>query len=150
MIGRPGTIQTTTRRGGRTFIRLSVAVLALCLLHHLLMATLGHAIVMGALHEGGSGVAHAPVASMQGARNVGGHVGQGMPSIPMPLLGDCPAQQAVLPLLLLVPLLLGLVLLSGPRGVFVEDSRSLRPLDRAFSPPLSPQRRRALLQVFTI
>ncbi len=100
VIGRAGVIRMMTRRDGRIFTRLCMAVLALCLLHHLLMATLGHALVMGPSHDGGMIAPHVQPIMLLDARDPGTAAGHQMPSLPLPLLGDCPAQQAVFPLLM--------------------------------------------------
>jgi len=127
--GRAGAMRMVARRDGRMVARLCAVVFALCLLHQLLMTTLGHALVMGPLHDGGMIAAHAQPAAMLDARDAGASAGHPMPAVPVPLLGDCPAQQAVFPLVLVLTLLFGLAVLAP-----------LRP----------PRQRRALLQVFTI
>lgn len=132
------------------FARGCVAVLALCLLHHLIMATLGHALVMGAAHDGGVRAPHARPAAMVGAGAAGPVAGHGMPPVPLPLLGDCPAQQAVFPLLMVLTLLLGLALLLGERGGGGFAICRARPARLVSAPLMPPRQRRALLQVFTI
>ncbi len=137
----------TTRCDGRTFTRLCAAVLALCILHHLLMSTLGHALVMGSPHDGGMTAPHAQPAAMLNGRDADAPAGRQLPSMPMPLLGDCPAQQGVFPLLIVLTLLLGLAVPTGERG---GRERRSRPPRSVLVPLLPPQQRRALLQVFTI
>ncbi len=132
------------------FARLCADVLALYLLHHLIMATLGHAFVMGPLHDGGMIDSHAQPVAMLDARDPGPAAGHEMPSLPLPLLGDCPAQQAVFPLLLALTLLLGLALLTVEQGGRGAAARRARPSRAVLAPLLPPQQRRALLQVFTI
>ena len=150
VIGRAGVIRMMTRRDGRIFTRLCMAVLALCLLHHLLMATLGHALVMGPSHDGGMIAPHVQPIMLLDARDPGTAAGHQMPSLPLPLLGDCPAQQAVFPLLMVLTLLLGLALLAGEQGRFGSAIRRARSSRLVLTPLMSPQQRRALLQVFTI
>lgn len=150
VLGRAGVIRMMTRRDGRIFTRLCMAVLALCLLHHLLMATLGHALVMGPSHDGGMIAPHVQPIMLLDERDPGTAAGHQMPSLPLPLLGDCPAQQAVFPLLVVLTLLLGLALLAGEQGGCGSAIRRARPSRLVLAPLMSPQQRRALLQVFTI
>ncbi len=150
VIGRAGVIRMMTRRDGRVFTRLCMAVLALCLLHHLLMTTLGHALVMAPSHDGGMIAPHAQPVMLLDARDPGTAAGHQMPSLPLPLLGDCPAQQAVFPLLVVLTLLLGLALLSGEQGGCGSAIRRARPSRLVLAPLMPPRQRRALLQVFTI
>jgi len=127
-----------------------MAVLALCLLHHLLMATLGHALVMGPSHDGGMIAPHVQPIMLLDARDPGTAAGHQMPSLPLPLLGDCPAQQAVFPLLMVLTLLLGLALLAGEQGRSGSAIRRARSSRLVLTPLMSPRQRRAVLQVFTI
>jgi len=130
--------------------RLCAVVFALCLLHQLLMTTLGHALVMGSLHDGGMIAAHAQPAAMLDARAPGTIAGHSMPVVPVPLLGDCPAQQAVFPLVLVLTLLFGLAVLAGAPGGCGAVGRRARPPRAVLAPLMPPRQRRALLQVFTI
>lgn len=149
MIGRASVMRMMTRPGGRTFTRLCMAVLALCLLHQLIMATLGHALVMGSTHNSGMIAPQAqPAAMLDDARDLGAATEHQMPSLP--LLGDCPAQQAVFPLLMALMLLLGLVMLAVEQGGRDAAARRARPSCAVLAPLMPPQQRRALLQVFTI
>jgi hypothetical protein len=132
------------------FTRLCMAVLALCLLHHLLMVTLGHALVMGSSHDGGMIALHMPPVMMLDVRDLGTVAGHQLPSLPLSFLGDCPAQQAVFPLLMVLALLLGLVLLAGGQGAHGARRPQARPSRLVLAPLMPPQQRRAMLQVFTI
>lgn len=139
----------TMRRRGRGLLLLSMAVLGLCVAHQVFMATLAHAILMGPLHERGVVAAAPPVASALGEPTMDGPGDRPLPSSPEPLLGDCPAQQAVIPLLLLLSLLLGVLTWRGGAPWLPARPRSHPPHE--MPPPLLPPRqRRALLQVFTI
>lgn len=143
-------LRVLTRQGERTFVRVSAVVLTLSILHHLLMTTLGHAFVMGSLRDNGMITPYAQPAAMLDVRNPGTSAEGRLPSTPMPLMGDCPAQQAVFPLLLLLALLLGLALSTSTQERREDVARRLR-LPREMVPPLMPpQQRRALLQVFII
>jgi hypothetical protein len=71
------------------------------------------------------------------------------PTAPRSVLDGCPVAQATLPgalLLLLLTFLLG----TQTRGVALTTPRSWWQLLRDPPPPLAPDRRRALLQVFLI
>lgn len=127
-----------------------MAVLTLSILHHLLMTTLGHAFVMGSLHDNGMITPHAPPAAMLDVRDPGASAEQRLPSMPMPLMGDCPAQQAVFPLLLMLALLLVLALPTGKQEGREVAARCTRPPGEVLPPLMPPQQRRALLQVFII
>lgn len=75
---------------------------------------------------------------------------EGRPVGPQPLLGDCPAQRAVLPLFLLLLLLLLLVSHRCQGKASVADVGTLCRWQHRISlpPPLAPARRRAVLQIF--
>ena len=142
-----------TRRGeggtgrGRQFVALCALVLALWVGHQFLMASERHAAVMDLTH-GWAGLAP-PAAALDGAlaAHADGLGPERMPGRPMPLLGDCPAERTLVPVLLLL-LLLGAALGSGwpwPGGAAMPGgSLATRP------PPLPAARRRALLQIFRI
>lgn len=138
------------RRGGRLgrgLVLMCMLVLALCVTHQLLMASERHAMVMGPLHER---VFPAPVA-VSGATmpDASDPIEERRPRAPQPILGECPAQQAILPLLLMVLLLAGACLWVGRASLLPADSRAWsRSLRDFLPPPLAPARRRALLQVF--
>lgn len=100
---------------------------------------------MGAMPVAGSIARFVPVPSPR--RDVTGQ--EGNPVTPRSVLGDCPAQQAIPPLILL--LLLLIVLLRILAAWPCADS-AVRTWCRRFTlpPPLNAARRRALLQVFLI
>ena len=126
-------------------------VLALLLAHVALMAGERHGEVMGPLHGHAASRSAAPVlVAPEAVGTTGGGVvtPEPAPHAPPASLGDCPARQAVLPLLVLLFLLVG-----TPRLFAVQPGGAgpfARPWGSRFSlpPPLAPARRRALLQVF--
>ncbi len=126
-------------------------ILTLLLAHQALMISERHAEVMGSLR--GHTVSRSAPSTPMGARVAGvaddrAVATEPAPHVPPVSLGECPAQQAVLPLLLL------LLLLSGAlRRFAIRPARGAVPYtrargDRFLPPPLAPARRRALLQVF--
>ena len=117
-------------------------VLALCLAHQLLMASEQHAAVM---EPTSARFALAPLALP--AAEGSGHGGLRLPEPSMPLLGDCPAQQAILPVLLAL-LVLGCLVGACSWPALLTPCVSLERAPSAHGPPLSAARRRALLQVF--
>lgn len=113
------------------------------LAHAALMTTEQHAAVMDTTHALHAGVATA--AQMIGiAHRADSEIGE--EQVPTTILDACPAQQAILPLLLLVVLLL---FASGQLG---QGGASLRQRQPVAAPllPLTLQRRLAFLQVFLI
>ena len=113
-------------------------VLLLIVTHVALMTTERHIDAMGPLMDGSPAAA----AAGQGDRS-----GEGVPEEPHhPVLGDCPARQAVLPLLLILLALGGLVALRST--ISHDTGHQLGWHPRLSPPPLAPARRRALLQVF--
>lgn len=151
--GRSG-LMGTARRGEnnaglrRHFVALCAAVVVLCIGHQLLMASDRHATVMGSAHGWTGGTL--PAAPLAGAMGVhrADLASERVPEMPLPLLGDCPAQQAVVPLLLLLVLLIG-----GTGGWWMvpgAGGAACRLPVRSLPPPLPPAKRRALLQVFRI
>lgn len=136
---------------GRGFIALCALVLALCVAHQLLMASERHAAVMesaparAAAAEGRA----TPFAALLDGVGVPGP--EMPPGMPIPLMGDCPAQQAIVPALLLLDLLLGVAIWGGgPPVLLGADPVRPRMHGRTLAPPLSPVRRQALLHVFRI
>lgn len=117
---------------GRELVPLCALVLALCVAHQFLMASERHAAVMGPAGPQ-SAMATSGLLAAAGPRHGGVHG----PEQPVSVMGDCPAQQAVIPLLLLALLALGLLARPLPW-----------PAPGAHGPPLAPAQRRALLQVF--
>jgi hypothetical protein len=130
--------------------RCCAVVFLLVVTHVALMTSERHATVMGvqmgALSPAGIIARLVPDTSpRQGAADHGDG-----PAIPHSVLGDCPAQQAVPPLILLL-LLLIIALLRLPAAWLCADS-AVRIWCRRFTlpPPLTAARRRVLLQVFLI
>ncbi len=141
------------RRGnerlGHGLVLLCMLVLAFCVTHQLLMASERHATVMGPLHQGA--MSSFPLASPAAiAMSIVGEAGNGpLSRTPRPVMSECPAQQAVIPLLLVLGLLVGVLLRPGralPLSAGLPAwSRGVRDF---LLPSLAPARRRALLQVF--
>lgn len=144
-----------TRRGegdagrGRQFLALCALVLALWIGHQFLMASERHAAVMDLTH--GRAALASPVAALEGAlaAHADGLGPERMPEQPMPLLGDCPAEQALVPVLLLL-LLLGATIGSGWPWSLGAAMPGQFLATRPPPPPLLAARRRALLQIFRI
>lgn len=133
---------------GHGFIALCLFVLALCLMHQFLMASERHAAVMPPSQVGFM-ASTGPTIAVPGTLLVHDPVGQPVPP-PPPLMGDCPAQQGILPFLLLLSLLLGAVFYAS-RLLARSSAQGLSSAPRHQIPPLlPPAQRRALLQVFTI
>lgn len=122
-------------------------VLGILLSHHALMLTEGHAEVMGPQHGalGASALTSpGPVADVQIGHD------QPAPTDPHALLGDCLAQQGVLPgLTLLLLLAATLAALLTNRGAALRAAPTYLPLP-SHPPSRPPAARRALLQVFLI
>jgi hypothetical protein len=125
-------------------------VLGLCLTHQLFMATEQHATVIGSVHERGT---LRPL-GVHAALSAGPH---GAPAEPGPpahhtTLGECPAQRAVLPVLLAMLALAGALLALRRDRRRLVNHEHLRGWQRGLVPPALPPlpatRRRALLQVF--
>ena len=136
-------------RHGRVPLLASLAALALFAVHLALLTGERHGPATGPLHgrvDSASVASHAtPSAAPHATEELGHHSRH-------TVLGGCPAQQAILPLLWAALALLGAVLARRGRrhGSAGPDGPPARP--RAFPPavppPLQPARRRALLQVF--
>lgn len=139
-----------TRRAGRGLAVLCMIVLALCVTHLMLMASERHAAVMWPLHEQSMAPVEAAAdATIARADGVEAHE-RPAPPAPVPLMGDCPAQQGIIPLLLALSLLLG-AWVWGTTLVSRRDARHRPSSPRHGIPPLlPPPQRRALLQVFRI
>ena len=146
-----GAVEGSGAAARRTLTPACLLILALLLAHVALMADERHAEVMGPLHghAASRSADPAPVAAKFGGATGGGAVApEPAPHVPPASLGECPARQAVLPLLVLLFLLVGtprlLAVQPGGAGPFA------RPWGSRFSlpAPLAPARRRALLQVF--
>jgi hypothetical protein len=142
-----GNGQQVGRWVGRRVTLCCTLVLLLLAAHAALMASVQHVAVMGPLMGAVSlpGITEPPGDTGATHRDADG--GKGAPAAPHPVLGDCPAQQAVLPLLLV---LLALGSLVALRTTATRDTGHLLSWHLCFSlpPPLAPARRRALLQVF--
>lgn len=136
-----------TSTGGRSKQRLLLAsgVVALLLVAHVtLMASERHATVMTPLHEQFSATLPMPVAA-----HVAAHAAFQSPApAPFHLIGDCPGQAAVVPLLLLLLALAGMKIGAGRTlRLAVTSSLGFRsPIP--VLPPVAAHRRRALLQVY--
>ena len=137
------------RLGGGLWL-VCLLVLGLCVTHQLFMATERHAAVMGPVHERGTPW---PI-GVRAALSLEPH---GAPEEPGPpshhtTPGECPAQRAVLPVLLAMLVLAGALLALRRDRRRLVDRERLRGLLRGLAvpvpPPLPPTRRRALLQVF--
>lgn len=118
----------------------SLFVAFLLMTHIALMTTEEHAAAMGATHSLHSGALQAIAATAASHHNTGEH------QAPTTVLDDCPAQQAILPLLLLVALTLLATGATGWRPIFPRQHH--RVSDPPF--PLTVPRRLALIQVFLI
>ena len=137
------------RLGGGLWL-VCLLVLGLCVTHQLFMATERHAAIMGPVHERGTPW---PI-GVHAALSLEPH---GTPKEPGPpshhtTLGECPAQRAVLPVLLAVLALAGALLARRRGRRRLSRSTGLRGWLRGQAlptlPSLSPTHRRALLQVF--
>jgi hypothetical protein len=116
-------------------------VILLVVAHIVLMASERYDATIGPIVVG------AVVPAAVGAAHGDARAGEHAPDAPHPVVGGCSAQQAVLPVLLLLLALGALVALraAAPRGRRSPLAWHVRfPLP----PPLAPARRRALLQVF--
>ena len=123
-------------------------VLLLLVTHLALMTTERHAAVMGPLVSAGPEPAVLGASGQAAAAHGSVGIGEKTPEEPhRPVLGDCPAQQAILPLLLVLLVLGGLVT-SRPMLSRATGRPSGWHLRLPLPPPLAPARRRALLQVF--
>jgi hypothetical protein len=125
-------------------------VLALVLTHAALMATDHHSVAMEPL----SALTEVTDWSVDllATLGAGGHEHSSgrerMPAAPHPVLGDCPAQQAVLPLLLVLVILVALAFARGGTTLVASGLPRHWPAWWSLPPPLPASRRRALLQVF--
>ena len=137
-----------SRRSNRGLVLGCLFVLALLLTHVALMASERHGEVMGPPPAGIASTIEAAGAMIaKGVPHKDTSAGGRAPALPHSTLGDCPAQQAVLPLLLL------LLVLAGLPRLHVAAPRATAPLlgwraRFVLPPPLAPARRRAFLQVF--
>lgn len=123
-------------------------VLLLLVTHLALMTTERHVAVMGPLM--GAGPAPAALGPLGQATAAPWAVGSGedTPEAPhRPVLGDCPVQQAIMPLLLVLLILGGLIALRSVLSCEIGRPSGWH-LRHPLPPPLTPARRRALLQVF--
>jgi hypothetical protein len=125
----------------------SLLVLGLIVTHLALMTTERHAEVMGPLHAafGTIGMASPGIAEVEAP----GHQ-QHAPAAPDMVFGNCPAQQAVFPALLLLLFLAATIALISAPGDNIRRALNGRVLTLGQPPPLAPAQRRALLQVFLI
>lgn len=134
---------TVGRRKQRLLLVSSVVVLLLAA-HVTLMASERHAPVMARLHDGFAATLTMPLAVPLATHAAP----QSPPLAPHHLMGDCPAQVAVVPLLLL---LLALVGAGGSAGGTLRRAATNRRGFRSSTPVLpcvAAHRRRALLQVY--
>lgn len=122
-------------------------VFLLVVTHIILMASERHAAVMSPQMGASSPMAAVPRILPQAAAHDASEDGR-QPAPHHTMLGDCPAQQTVPPLFLLLLILMALLRRLLPitplatRPVWAWQCRFSLP------PPLDPARRRALLQVF--
>lgn len=137
----------STSTVGRCKQRLLLAsgVVALLLVAHVtLMASERHASVMTGLHEQFSATLTIPVV----AHMVAHGVAQSPAPAPLHLMGDCPGQAAIVPLLLLLLALVGMSTgAGGPPRLAVTNHLEFRSSIPVL-PPVAAHRRRALLQVY--
>lgn len=142
--------QWRDRQCGRWLGLCYVSALLLIVTHVALMATERHWVMMGPqMHAttptGNSAVLVPDDAIIQSDPDHGG-----APTTPRSVLGDCPAQQALPPLFLLLVLLLAMLLAVPPILTADRDVPHGWHHRSSSTPPLAPARRRALLQVFLI
>lgn len=137
-------------RRGDALVLMCLLVLALCLTHQLLMVTARHLTVMGPLHERGI-LSPSPAPTAMTILSGAGELNSlHLPVVPQPMTGECPAQQAIVPVLLVLILLAVFLRLGrGPALPTVSRYPAFGLCD-FLPPPLTPARRRALLQIFII
>ncbi len=144
----PTTVTRVFRRWlGRRLTLACLLALALLQAHQAVMSSERHATSMAALHERlAPSPAIASAANLLSVAESGAHRTH---HAPRTALADCLNQQAILPLLLLMLVLLGVLRAVGPALLPATGPRaSAYRLLVPYPPPLASARRRALLQVF--